>query len=159
MDIQSVAQLVRVMEESTLSVLEVQLGEMRVHMEKQANASAKSSYSPAAQQIAPVQPSAQQPQQSESAAVAQETAVAEQAPCKDGWKEVKSPMVGAFHVAKADGKPVGIGTVLKKGATVCVIEAMKLMNDISMPENGEIVWVVAKEGDMVEYGQLLFHYK
>lgn len=158
MDIQSVSQLVRVMEESTLSVLEVQLGELRVHMEKQANVSAKTGLTPAVAQLAPIQSTAPNPQHSEPAAVQQAVTV-DHVSCKDGWKEVKSPMVGAFHAAKAEGKLVGIGTVLKKGATVCVIEAMKLMNDISMPEDGEIVWVVTKEGDMVEYGQLLFHYK
>jgi len=72
-------------------------------------------------------------------------------------RDIVSPLVGVFHEL-AEAKAVKIGDKLKKGDAVCMIEAMKLMNEINMPEDGEIVWVAASEGDTVEYEQLLFRY-
>ncbi len=72
-------------------------------------------------------------------------------------KDIVSPLVGIFHELTG-GKAVKPGDVLKKGDPVCLIEAMKLMNEISMPEDGEIAWAAAEEGSTVEYGQLLFSY-
>lgn len=72
-------------------------------------------------------------------------------------KAIKSPLVGIFHPLAGD-KAVKIGDKLKKGDVICMVEAMKLMNEILMPEDGEIVWIAAEDGDMVEYDQLLFNY-
>ncbi len=78
------------------------------------------------------------------------------APNSTGDKEILSPMVGIFHPAP---KPVKVGARLKKGDVLCVIEAMKLMNDITMDEDGEIVFLALAKGDMVEFGQVLAQYK
>ena len=75
----------------------------------------------------------------------------------DNAKEIKSPLVGIFRELEGARK-VKIGDKLKKGDTVCNIEAMKLLNDLNMPEDGEIVWIAASDGDAVEYDQVLFHY-
>lgn len=72
-----------------------------------------------------------------------------------GGKDLRSPLVGIFHKAG----DVGVGSVLKKGEIVCLIEAMKLMNEVTMPEDGEIYFMAAEEGDMVEYDQILARYK
>lgn len=72
-------------------------------------------------------------------------------------KDIVSPLVGIFHELSG-GKAVKPGDVLKKGDPVCLVEAMKLMNEITMPEDGEIAWVAVEEGSTVEYGQLLFSY-
>jgi len=72
-------------------------------------------------------------------------------------KTITSPVIGIFHPLSGD-KAAKIGDTFKKGDVICMVEAMKLMNEIHMPEDGEIVWVAAKEGDMVEYGQLLLSY-
>lgn len=77
---------------------------------------------------------------------------------EDKGKEIISPLVGVFHKMSSD-KTVKIGDKLSKGDVVCMVEAMKLMNEITMPEDGEITWVACEEGDSVEYGQLLFNYK
>ena len=72
--------------------------------------------------------------------------------------EVKSPMVGVFYAAPApDAKPyVQVGDKVKKGDVLCIIEAMKLMNEIQADADGEIADICVQNGDLVEYGQTLF---
>lgn len=77
---------------------------------------------------------------------------------QDDGKDILSPLVGTYHELEGT-KKVSIGSRLKKGDPLCNIEAMKLMNEIVMPEDGEIVWIACAEGDTVEYEQLLFRYK
>ncbi len=73
-------------------------------------------------------------------------------------KEVKSPMIGVFYKAPAeDAEPfVKIGDKIKKGDVLCIIEAMKLMNEICAEEDGEIIDICAENGQIVEYGQTIF---
>ena len=80
----------------------------------------------------------------------------EPAPEKSGL-EITSPLIGVFH-ALPEGKAVKVGDHVKKGEVICMIEAMKLMNEILMPEDGEITEVAVKDMDMVEYGDLLYRY-
>lgn len=72
--------------------------------------------------------------------------------------EIKSPIVGTFYSRPAPDKEpfVKVGDMVKKGDIVCIIEAMKLMNDINAEEDGEIIEICVSDGDMVEYGQVLF---
>lgn len=74
-----------------------------------------------------------------------------------GTKEVLSPIIGVYHSLEGDNaiKP---GDKIKKGQPICLIEAMKLMNEVQMPEDGEITKVYAKDGETIEYGQILFSY-
>ena len=74
------------------------------------------------------------------------------------YRDVKSPMVGIFYAAPApDAEPfVKVGSKVKKGDTLCIIEAMKLMNDVVAEEDGEIVEICAENGSLVEFGQVLF---
>lgn len=74
------------------------------------------------------------------------------------YRDIKSPMVGVFYAAPSpDAEPfVKVGKKVKKGDTLCVIEAMKLMNDVVAEEDGEIVEVCAENGALVEFGQVLF---
>lgn len=73
-------------------------------------------------------------------------------------KEIKSPMVGVFYKAPSpDSQPfVNIGDRIKKGDTLCIIEAMKLMNEITAEVDGEIIDICAENGEIVEFGQTLF---
>ena len=73
-------------------------------------------------------------------------------------KEVKSPMVGVFYQAPSpEADPyVHVGSKVKKGDVLCVIEAMKLLNEITADTDGEIVDVCVENGQLVEYGQVLF---
>jgi acetyl-CoA carboxylase biotin carboxyl carrier protein len=72
--------------------------------------------------------------------------------------EVKSPLVGIFYIAPApEAKPyVEIGSKVKKGDTLCMVEAMKLLNEINAENDYEIVDICVKNGEIVEYGQTLF---
>ena len=72
--------------------------------------------------------------------------------------EISSPMVGVFYAAPAeDADPyVQVGDRVKKGQTLCIVEAMKLMNEITAEEDGEIIDICATNGSVVEYGQILF---
>lgn len=71
---------------------------------------------------------------------------------------VKSPMVGTFYLkpSPASAQYVEIGKEIKKGETLCIIEAMKLMNEIESEFNGKIKDILVKDGDAVEYGTELF---
>lgn len=71
---------------------------------------------------------------------------------------VKAPMVGVFYAAPApEEKPyVQVGDKVKKGDTLCIIEAMKLMNEIAAEQDGEIAQICVGDGELVEYGQTLF---
>ena len=73
-------------------------------------------------------------------------------------KEIKSPMVGVFYQAPSpEAKPfVRIGDKIKKGDTLCIVEAMKLMNEITAEIDGEIIDICAGNGEIVEFGQTLF---
>ena len=72
--------------------------------------------------------------------------------------EVKSPLVGVFYASPApDAEPfVKVGDKVKKGDVLCIVEAMKLMNEITASHDGEIVDVCIQNGSVVEFGQTLF---
>lgn len=72
--------------------------------------------------------------------------------------QIKSPMVGTFYKAIAPEKPpfVKIGDKINEDTVVCIIEAMKLFNEIKAEVNGEIVEILVEEGQLIEYGQPLF---
>jgi len=71
---------------------------------------------------------------------------------------VKSPMVGTFYRASSPGaKPFAeVGQVVKEGETICIVEAMKILNEIEADKSGTITQVLAENGQAVEYGQPLF---
>lgn len=74
------------------------------------------------------------------------------------WVEVKSPLLGVFYEAPSPDAPpfVRPGDKVKKGDVLCIVEAMKMMNEICAETDGTIVDVCAENGALVEYGQLLF---
>src|SRR5690606_19484899 len=75
-----------------------------------------------------------------------------------GLKDVTSPMVGTFYASSSPGSPAmaQVGTVVKPGQVVCIIEAMKIMNEIESDVSGEIVEVCVSNETPVEYGTVLF---
>lgn len=145
MDLKSILELLKAVDETSLNKFELEDGDFAVKMERGTGES-KTVYVTAPPQIsaqigsAPVAAPAEEP-----------------APAASKGKEITSPLVGVFH-SLSEGKAVKIGDKLKKGDIVCMVEAMKLMNEITMPEDGEITWVACEEGGSVEYGQLLYNY-
>lgn len=79
----------------------------------------------------------------------------------ESFKIIKSPMVGTFYASSSPDKPpyVKVGDKIKKGQVVCIVEAMKLMNEIESEFDGEIAEICIKDGEMVEYGKPLFKIK
>ncbi len=73
-------------------------------------------------------------------------------------KIIKSPIVGTFYAAAAPGKPpfVSVGSKVKKGGVVCIVESMKLMNEINSEYDGIVAEVYVNDGQLVEYDQPLF---
>ena len=102
-----------------------------------------------------------------AAAPAQAAASAADAPAQAAsdrpatWKPVVSPMVGTFYRSPSPASPayVEVGDEVAEGATLCILEAMKLMNEIVADEAGVIREVTASDGAPVEYGTVLFYYE
>lgn len=77
------------------------------------------------------------------------------------YKYIKSPMVGTFYSKPSpdEASYISVGETIKKGSTTCIIEAMKLMNEIEAEFNGEVVEILKKDGEPVEYGENLIKLK
>ena len=90
-----------------------------------------------------------------------ETVENKEAEKEKNYKIVKSPMVGTFYSKSSpDAKPyVQVGNKVKKGDILCIVEAMKLMNEIESEFDGEVVEVCVSDGEMVDYGKPLFKIK
>lgn len=78
-------------------------------------------------------------------------------PAAPAGTKVKAPMVGVYYAAPAPGADpfVRVGSKVKKGETLCIIEAMKVMNEVAAESDGEILSINAKDGELVEYGSCL----
>ena len=150
MNLRQIRELVRLLESSGLSVLEIEEADLRVRLEKGQTAGLAQPVPAALPQAVP-------------AALPVETAPAP-APVADGTvdfnrlKEVKSPLVGIFYAAPSPGAEpfAGVGSKVKKGDVLCVVEAMKLMNEITADTDGEVIDVCVQNGQVVEFGQILF---
>ena len=162
MNVNEIKTLVEIMEDSSLTAMEIEVPELKVRLERSA---ANGSMVEVLQQplySVPAAVPAAVPEAAPAApaAPAQPAAAAPQAPAQENafYKEIKAPMVGVFYTSSApEAEPyVTKGSQVKKGDVVCIIEAMKLMNEIAAEEEGRIVEVCAQNGQIVEYGQTLF---
>lgn len=145
MNIKNIKSLARIMEASGLSVLEVSEGESKIRLEKAVGRVTESA--------APVYVAEKTEKPIAEAATATECAID-----FNNIVEVKSPMVGVFYTSPApEADPyVKIGSKVKKGDVLCIIEAMKLMNEITAEVDGEIVDICVQNGQVVEFSQVLF---
>ena len=142
-DIKALAELVR---KNNLSALDLSEGELHIRIE---NAPAPQS-APAPEAAAP-QEAAPVPEPAPAPAV-------DNGPDFGAARMIVSPMVGVFFASPSPDDPpfVKVGQKVHKGDVLCIIEAMKLMNEITAEEDGEIIDVCAANGSVVEYGQTLF---
>ena len=151
MDLRKLKTLIDLVAESDIAELEVTEGESKVRI-------VKSGGSPQSQVVMMPQGqfAASAPQQAPAPAPAAAPPVA--LPAEPEGQVVKSPMVGTFYRAAAPGAApfVDIGTSVKEGDTLCIIEAMKLLNEIDAEVTGVIKKVLVENGQPVEYGQPLF---
>ncbi len=158
MDLRKIKTLIDLVSESNVAELEITEAEGTVRIVKSlpignqpAAAQVHYAVAPAQQSTAPVQATALTP--------APEAAPAPTAaPAASTNHILKSPMVGTFYNASSpDAKPfVSVGDAVKQGQTVCIIEAMKIMNEIEADKSGTVVKVLADTAQGVEYGQPLF---
>lgn len=172
MNIEEIRALAELVQASDLTALEVSEGNLRIRLERQRPAEVQEPLRltlPLEQ--APALPQAPAPALPQAPAQVQVPAPAQPQPQLapplpsngpgvdfNRLTEVKSPMVGVFYAARSpEAQPfVAVGDRVKKGDTLCILEAMKLMNEIQAEQDGEIVDICAQNGQMVEYGQTLF---
>jgi len=152
-DLRYVKKLLEMLDESTVDSMEISSDKgMRIRLSKTATVRPGAVYAaPAAAPALAPAPAAQ--------AAAAPAAASEPAPMAGGnATDVKSPMVGTYYGAPEPGaKPyVSVGQQVKQGQVLCIIEAMKIMNEIESEVSGTIVEVCAADAHPVEYGQVLF---
>ncbi|WP_287880759.1 acetyl-CoA carboxylase biotin carboxyl carrier protein [Aquitalea sp.] len=150
MDLRKLKKLIDLVEESGIAELEVTEGEEKVRITR---------VSANTQQIAYAQPMMQMPMQAPMAAPAAAAPAAAEAPAAaNNANALKSPMVGTFYRSASPGSKafVEVGQSVNAGDTLCIIEAMKLMNEIEADRSGVVKAVLAEDGQPVEYGEPLF---
>jgi acetyl-CoA carboxylase biotin carboxyl carrier protein len=152
-DVELVQQLIQAVDGSGIDTLEISRAGMRIRISK----------SPAVTVTGPI---AAAPAVAAMATAAPAPASASPAPApqpaeeaaQSRYKEIKSPMVGTFYRAPAPEAPpyVEIGSTVSRGQTLCILEAMKLMNELESEVDGVVREILAENSDPVEYGQVLF---
>jgi len=149
MDIRKVKKLIELLEESNISEIEIQEGEESVRISRHPNGATWQPQSmPQYAQYAP--------QQAPAAPAANVAPEAESAPGKSYRGEaVNSPMVGTFYRSPAPGAKsfVEVGDTVKQGDTVCIVEAMKMMNQIEADRDGVVQAILVEDGEPVEFDQ------
>jgi len=149
MDLRKLKTLIDLVSESNVSELEITEAEGKVRIVKSGGTVVQQYVAPAP---APMAPAAAQP------AAAPVAELPAPAPAEPAGHVVKSPMVGTFYRAASPGaKPfVEVGSQIKEGETICIIEAMKILNEIEADKSGTVTRILGENGQAVEYGQPLF---
>jgi acetyl-CoA carboxylase biotin carboxyl carrier protein len=151
MDLRKLKTLIDLVSESNISELEITEADGKVRIVKaDPNAQVMMSAAPTLMQVAQPQP---------AAVAAVPVAAAEAAaPAAPTGHIVKSPMVGTYYSAASPGaKPFAeVGGVIKEGQAICIVEAMKIMNEIEADKSGTITKILCENGQAVEFGQPLF---
>ena len=155
MDIRKVKKLIELLDESGIAEIEITEGEESVRISRHASKSA-----PAPAPVAAA-PAAAPPAPAPAAAPATAPSAPPPAAAPDADEDghaVTAPMVGTYYSAPSPGSPafVQVGDKINEGDTLCIIEAMKMMNQIEAEASGTIKSIRAQNGDPVEYGQVLF---
>lgn len=147
MNLQDIKELMKEFNDSDIYKLSLEMDDVKLKLEKE-------------EPIQPIvaAPAAVMPAPIATAPIAASVAVPEVAACEQQeGTPVKSPVVGVFYSASAPDAPayVQVGDKVQKGQTLCIIEAMKMMNEIKAPVSGEITEILAKNEGLVEYDQTI----
>ncbi|MGV6818789.1 MAG: acetyl-CoA carboxylase biotin carboxyl carrier protein [Thiotrichales bacterium] len=150
MDIRKIKKLIELIEDSGVAEIEIKEGEESVRISRSGPAAAPIHYAPP-----PIAAPAGVAPPAASAAPAPEPATAEP---EIAGESVTSPMVGTFYRAPSPGAPpfVEVGQSVSAGDTLCIIEAMKMLNQIESEVSGVVKSILVENGSPVEYGQPLF---
>ncbi len=158
MDIKEIKAIVDLMKKNSMTEFEMEKGDFKIRLQRDAHAGKRSPapepvivQAPAVTQTAP----APVPETPATVPAAAETG---SAPATTGGTEVKSPMIGTFYRSPSpDADPYAeIGTQVEPDTVVCIIEAMKVMNEIKAEARGVITELLIEDAKPVEYGQVLF---
>jgi oxaloacetate decarboxylase (Na+ extruding) subunit alpha len=148
-DVNQIRELIKVVEASDISEIVIEEGDAKVTVRRGGAAAVPAASAPA---VAPTTPASAAPAEVAAPAAGGRPAT---------WKTVTAPMVGTFYEAPAPGSPafVTAGDSFAEGQPLCILEAMKLMNEIVAEEAGVIREIGVKNGDAVDYGTVLFYYE
>ena len=151
MDIRKIKKLIELVEESGIAELEITEGEESVRINR-------SNFSNAQMFAAPQQYYAQQPAPAAPVAAAAAPVAVEAAPAAASGHQVKSPMVGTFYRSPSpeSASYVEVGSKVNVGDTLCIIEAMKMMNQIVSDKAGIVKAILVENEDPIEFDQPLF---
>jgi acetyl-CoA carboxylase biotin carboxyl carrier protein len=149
MDLRKLKTLIDLVSDSNVSELEITEAEGKVRIVKGGGAMVQGYHQPVYQQMQAAPAQAPAPVAAVAATVVEEAAVGH---------TVKSPMVGTFYRSSSPGAKAfaEVGSVVKEGETICIIEAMKILNEIEADKSGTISKILCENGQAVEYGQPLF---
>jgi len=150
MDLRKIKKLMELLEESGIAEIEVKEGEESIKLSRNTSSLA-----------APVQQIMQQPvftPQQQTAQVVDSAATIKETKVNENKNTVNSPMVGTFYAsASPESKPfVTVGQAVKKGDTLCILEAMKMMNQVQAETDGKILEILVDNAEPVEFDQPLF---
>lgn len=164
MNFKEIQELIRIIDRSKLAEFKLKEGEFEITIRSQKYYENKSApqYAPAYNPPPAYSPPPVQNQQPEPAAASSKPAPSSEgaAPsiASSGLIEIKSPMVGTFYRSPSPDKPpyLQVGDTVNQGSVVCIIEAMKLFNEIESDVKGKVVKIVVDDASPVEYDQVLF---
>lgn len=166
MNLNDIQKLLKMLDESGLDEMTIEEGDFKITLKRRSEQPAPSVHTPMPSlfmpQYAPPMVTATPPTlptpPTSNAAPATSSQTAEPAPPAKKYKEIRSPMVGTFYRAPSpEANPyVQVGDQVTKGKVLCIIEAMKLMNEIESDVDGKIVKIMVENGQPVEYDQVLF---
>ncbi|WP_082233877.1 acetyl-CoA carboxylase biotin carboxyl carrier protein [Halobacillus massiliensis] len=161
--VQEIRELIKLIDQSQIDEFSYESNGTKVCMKK-SNGAVVTEAAPAVQeqpkpQAEPVQQPAQET--SEKPAPKEESKPEDKSASADYDKEITSPMVGTFYKSPSPDQDayVKVGDQVKQESVVCIVEAMKLFNEIEAEVSGEIVEILVNDGELVEYGQPLFRVK
>lgn len=159
MDLSYVKKLVKLLSDSDVDEIEIEEEGKKIRVVKHPNNSVGTPpWTPSMQALAVPPPAIQSPMPASPATTPPAEGQPTPAVQQKKFHEIKSPIVGTFYKAPApDAAPfVEVGSEIRPGAVLCIVEAMKLMNEIESDVSGKIAKIMVENGSPVEYGQTLF---
>ncbi len=147
MNMDELREIVKIIEKAKIDVLKLEKGDFKLYYQKEGVEGLKINEENSQERIS----------EAESTSIEQTTGQ-EELNNKEDFHQIMSPMIGAFYSRPTpDADPfVQVGSKVVTGDTVCVLEAMKLLNEIKSDVNGEIVEILVEDGQIIEFGQPLF---
>ncbi|PPA71373.1 acetyl-CoA carboxylase biotin carboxyl carrier protein [Jeotgalibacillus proteolyticus] len=157
--VQEIRELIKLIDQSSIDEFTYEHDGGKIKLKKQVqSAQSEPKHAPAPVKAPQPEPPTAVEADNTPAASTQAASQEKPAASAEGTAEIKSPMVGTFyHASSPDAEPfVKVGSKISEDSTVCIVEAMKLFNEIEAEVAGEIVEILVKDGQLVEYGQPLF---